>query len=199
MRRICVLAAWLAMVVAGGASAQGRESSDVQLRNDCRLAVQIVRTGHPAPHRDWAFGMIRQCGDSGPAALAARWRTAPPAEKEELTHLLSASGTFRTRQLFDAVASAARARSNDEVVRVYAIVLLHRYARPGTWLSIDDLLQPRRDRPARIYSSSHNANPDDPATLGDAKAEVQAILAAIIEAEPGTTVARVAAEVLRRI
>jgi hypothetical protein len=180
-------------------SAQARENTDVQLRNDCRLAAQVVRTGHPAPHREWAYGIIRQCGESGPPAVAARWLTAPPTEGEDLRALIGATAAFRTQDVFDAVATVARTPSTDERVRAHALALLHSYVHPGTWLSADDLFQPQNNRPPRIWTSSHGGNPDDPATLGDVTAEVREILCGIIEAEPQTNVARMAYDVLRRL
>lgn len=181
-------------------SAQPRENTDVQLRNDCRLAAQVVRTGHPAPHREWAYGIIRQCGESGPSAVAERWRTAPPTGREDLRALIGATAAFRTREVFDAVATVARTPSADERVRAYALALLYSYADPGGGLSVDDLLHPRDDgRRSAIWRSSHGGNPDDPATLSDVTAEVREILRGIIEAEPGTNAARMASEVLRRV
>jgi hypothetical protein len=199
MRSIYVVAA-CCTVVATEAAAQGRESSDVQLRNDCRLAAQIVRTGHPAPHRDWAFGMIRQCGESGPQALADRWRDAPPTNQDELSELASATRAFRTREVFDAVATVAGTPAADQLARVYAIALLQSYAHPGTSLSIEDLLHPPQNgRPPRIYASSHDQNPDDPGTLEDVEEEVEAILTRIVSTEAGSVIARIAAHVLRMV
>jgi hypothetical protein len=199
MRSIWVPMLCCAVFGAGPISAQPRESTDVRLRNDCRLAAQVVRTGHPSPHREWAYGVIRQCGESGPPAVAARWLTAPPNEREDLRELIGATAAFHTRNVFDAVATVARAPSANERVRAYALALLHSYAHPGRSLSAEDLLHPPNGRPPRIYSSSHDGNPDDPATLGDVTAEVREILRGIIEAEPGTDAARMACEVLRRV
>lgn len=200
MRSIYMLSALWAALAADCLVAQSREASDAQHRTDCRLAAQVVRTGHPAPHRDWAFGVIRECSESGPQALAARWRTAPPTQADELVLLVSATRAFHTREVFDAVAAVARTRSNDQLVRVYAMALLQSYARPGTSLSVDDLLQPPQNgRPPRIYAFSHDRNPDDPRTLGDVEGEVTAILTHIIETEAGTVIARAAAEVLRMV
>src|SRR4051812_27376125 len=72
--RILLLAALLAFVPTRGYS-QGRDVSDsVHQRNNCRLASQVIRTGHPATHLQWAYSQIPACGSEGGEALAARLR-----------------------------------------------------------------------------------------------------------------------------
>lgn len=48
----------------GRATAQATTDS-VRLRDDCRLAEQILRTGEPAPKHEWAIGIIGACPQAG--------------------------------------------------------------------------------------------------------------------------------------
>jgi hypothetical protein len=183
----------------GALTAQPREATDPHLRNDCRLAAQVVKTGHPGPHQDWAYSVISQCTESGPGALAETWRTAPPADREGLNLLLGASASFHTRTLFEAAAVVAHDAAASETTRVYAISLLFAYARPGESIDVQDLLQLREGQRARTYRGSHGDNPSDPHTLGDVETEVEEVLSRIAEAETGSVTGRAAAEALRQL
>src|SRR5690349_17810761 len=67
----------------------GGDPDDVHHRNDCRLALQIVETGHPAPHREWAYSLLPRCGASaGPAAVAALWNGRRSVGRDEWTLLV---------------------------------------------------------------------------------------------------------------
>lgn len=68
MKRVLLMV--LIAIVPTSAAAQPRESVDARHRADCRLAGQILTTGHPTTLRAWAFEMIDQCQDTGPAILA---------------------------------------------------------------------------------------------------------------------------------
>ena len=50
--------------------AMGQNADSVQLRNECRLAHQILTKGQPANQRDWALEFIRRCGSLGGEAIA---------------------------------------------------------------------------------------------------------------------------------
>lgn len=47
----------------------------VHLRNQCRLAAQVIATGHPAPQDGWALQTIRSCGMDGADAVASGLRS----------------------------------------------------------------------------------------------------------------------------
>ncbi|MDB4951310.1 MAG: hypothetical protein JWM27_3959 [Gemmatimonadetes bacterium] len=42
--------------------AQSEVSDSVRLRNACRQAVQVITSGHPAPHQQWAWELAPFCG-----------------------------------------------------------------------------------------------------------------------------------------
>ena len=51
-----------AILSATSLSAQrATEANDAQLRAHCRLAAQVLETGHPSTHYGWAISQIRRC------------------------------------------------------------------------------------------------------------------------------------------
>lgn len=109
---------------------QGREARDVHLRSDCRQAAQILATGHPAPHREWALDVIWECDQSGPPVLVEMWRTAGSSEAE-LGDLIRRSVNLRDARIYGAVVAVARDQGAPEIKRAAALSLLGRWARPG--------------------------------------------------------------------
>src|SRR5919198_688104 len=71
---ICILAVLPSAIAAQRPS----EVDDIHLRNNCRLAAQVLTTGYPAPHYGWARDIIRECDQSGGPAPAAVWGKPPP-------------------------------------------------------------------------------------------------------------------------
>lgn len=189
------LVALAAAVVSAPLSAQPGEREDPRLRNDCRLAAQLLQTGHPAPRRDWALDAIRRCDDSGPQVLAEVWRSAVPSDPEQLAELFNASRDFNDRRVVDAVADLARRTEAPETSRIYALTLLYSYAVPGLYIDTDDLLSGRRPS---IGSVSHDTRAHETrAVLGDLRPEMSTLLAEIAGAERDTKVGTAAATVLR--
>lgn len=192
------------LVAAAGSScaplaAQAVESGNAHLRNDCRLATQVLQTGRPAPRREWALEAIRRCDQSGPAALAEFWRREAPAEVAELDLLFNATRSFNDRRVVDAVAEVARRRTAPETTRVYAIALLFSYAVPGRYIKVADLLHPR-EQSARMSAVSHDERARGTrAVLGDLRPEVGALLRIVAHSEPGSRVGIASAIVLRRL
>jgi hypothetical protein len=178
-------------------SAQTRERDDVHLRNDCRLAAQVISTGHPAPRREWAYGIIRGCDESGPRTLAMAWRTSVPGDPASLGLLVAATRTFNDRSVVDAVSDVARNRDAPEAARVHAFTLLYSYAVPGLYVDAGDLLD-RPDAPPAIVAVSHDHHVHQTrASLGDLRPEVGRLLGEVVATEPATRVGCAAASVLR--
>jgi hypothetical protein len=98
-------------------------SDSVRHRNDCRLAEQVLDTGRPAPHRDWARQVIHTCDASvwGRAAggeikrLASSSDTALLGATWGLLHLL------RDSVAIDAALEVASSKSSDPTARLYAL------------------------------------------------------------------------------
>lgn len=178
---------------AQGAVAQGSERNNAHLRNDCRLAAQVIRTGHPAPRLGWAYSIIRLCDQSGPTVLAERWANA--ADTLELAELAGASAQFPTRAIFDATASVVRGPAGREA-SVYAMAVLVSFVSPQVGLNLQDLRHPRDGRPPRIVSAS-GGDPIGPGDLGDVCPEVLAVLREASSNSRDPDVRRVASEFVR--
>lgn len=115
-----------------------RESHDRHLRNDCRLAGQILQTGRPAPHYQWAMETIHRCPETGGEALASVWAR-PPADSAALNSLFLASYTLRDARITEAAIAAAANGGLSQLVRLSAIRVLVGHAVPRFLVSLEDL------------------------------------------------------------
>jgi len=120
--------------------AQGEE---VHARNDCRLASQILRTRHPAPHLAWAWSVIPSCADSAGPVLAEVWHS--PPEGEQLAQLWGVSHRVRDARLTEAVLLVLRDRAYSRAVRITAARVLATHAAPDLVVLERDLETLRGD------------------------------------------------------
>lgn len=120
MRRL-TLALAVGLVAAPQVTA-AQERDSVHLRNDCRLAIQAVRTGHPRPHLAWAYQQLRICGAEGAAALAERLSELRKSSDKALWHFVTypAVRDLRDRRLFEVSLSIAGDPAASETARAYA-------------------------------------------------------------------------------
>lgn len=122
----------------------------VQHRNNCRLAAQVVSTGHPHTKRDWARNYLVTCEAEVPPLVVDLWRSVP-ADTAEVRWLNAISRSVRDRRIYDRVREVALDPSRPDVVRVGAMVVLTKYADPDSDFSIAVLEPPaepvRRIRP----------------------------------------------------
>lgn len=97
----------------------------VKHRNECRLAEQIMTTGHPEPHRQWARGYIAFCGGEswGRAAAAAVLRSRMSPDRSSLQAEWARVHLLRDSTLFAAALNVA----GDVTASVPARVLAIRY------------------------------------------------------------------------
>jgi hypothetical protein len=197
-RTILQVAAGILVLAGTPLAAQPDERSDAQVRNDCRLAAQVIRTGDPAPHREWAFDIITRCSQSGPGIIAETWQR-PPADEVTLRMLIAATTRLRTRQVFESVGSAARNPQNSALVRTYALSMLYSFAWPGGSIHVQDLLHPRENRSARVYRASGDGSIANAPDLGDVKDEVRTVLAEIVATDREDSIVRAAQEVLSKV
>lgn len=135
-----LIVALTAAVAPGNPLAAQTEGQDVHVRNQCRLAAQVLETGHPAPHYGWALEAIDKCEQTGGPALAALWRGAP-LEGERLNQLFLASYSLRDSRVTAAAIEAATNGSLPQLVRLNAIRVLAGHAFPEYLLTISDLLR----------------------------------------------------------
>lgn len=121
---------------------QGQAHSDsIQRRNNCRLAIQVIETGHPAPHRQWAREYIIRCGAAGGQALADRLSASRRSSDPLLLDQLTASAArFVDGSLFETAAVIAQDESASTEARVFAFRVLIHALEPGRRLTYGNLI-----------------------------------------------------------
>jgi hypothetical protein len=133
----------LVTLLPGCAFAQARPDS-IHARNDCRLAVQVVETGHPAPHSDWAYEYVVNCGRAGGSALASAMRRArSSSDVAELEAMTRSLRTFRDGEVFVASLEIAGDKSASVPARVLAFRSAIASESPGRTLTYEQMT--RRD------------------------------------------------------
>lgn len=120
LRHLLLGATWAA-TVSGVAEAQANPDS-VKLRNDCRLAAQTIATGHPAPHIEWAFDRIPDCGSEGATALATAIRAhRAMTDTAALDRLTTPTRYIVDAGLFQAALDLLADASASEPARIFAV------------------------------------------------------------------------------
>ncbi len=136
-----------------------QERQDVHLRNDCRLARQILEEGHPHPHRDWALNMIGSCDESGGEVIPSLWQDAPQ-DLDELEQLVWSSARLRDQRIMDAVMAVANDRSRAVAVRLSALRVLAYYYSPRVYVTLDMLEAPESsEQPLPSLGSTFDFEP----------------------------------------
>jgi hypothetical protein len=166
-----VLAAMVMAVPVRPLEAQ-TERQDPHVRNDCRLAGQVVETGHPAPHYQWALEFVRHCEVTGPPVLVALW-SRPPSDADHLNQLFLSSYRLRDSRVTAAAVEAAGDPGLPRIVRLAAIRVLAGHAVPEFLLSNADLLRQDSDSARSMFPSVDHAtvrngeSPVDECTIRD--------------------------------
>ena len=182
MKRTTLFLASVALLLfgtAGSASAQGTDhAADMRQRNNCRLAAQVLNSGHPQDREAWARAYIINCVDEGPAYFSAQWTTAP-ADTVALRALIAGSTRVRDARVYARLRETAVDAARPDAVRVAAMIALARYVKRTIAIDLSELCVP--DGPLtriRYYGGSaveraqvHGAQP-----LGDVKTEVVSLL-----------------------
>ncbi|MEK7238942.1 MAG: hypothetical protein AAB224_00010 [Gemmatimonadota bacterium] len=178
------LAAGLLCLSAVAAAQFPKESEDVHARNDCRLAVQTLTKGHPAPKSDWALGIIFTCDQSGGAAVQLLWTT-PPTDSVALDELMWASASLLDLRVYLGARSAATNVGAPRAARIAALRVLAAFIEPAKIRFPPRLLLPSSD-PNIAVSSDHEplqlvgSQPLDAA----AKADIASVFATLIQSDP---------------
>lgn len=122
------------------ALAQPDSARVAQRRTDCRLAAQVLRTGHPAPKSDWALAVIPTCGADGAQALGEAFRAARAStDTIALDRLTRPALWLRDNSLFNAALEIGADRSATPQARVFAIRTLLWVMVPGGGVGYADL------------------------------------------------------------
>jgi len=123
--RIVLLALLTVGVVTARLEAQADPDS-LKLRNNCRLALQVVATGVPAPKREWAHAIAPLCSavDRQVALIAGVNRLRTSHNVRELEQVVESLVSFHDGKLFAAVLGLAGDNSASDEARIVAFVAL---------------------------------------------------------------------------
>lgn len=150
MRKLLLIPLLLAFPALG--SAQARPDS-VKLRNDCRLAEQVLTTGHPAPHREWASWTIRKCTGAGPVVAQAIVRLRASSDTALLKVVTAPAAVVRDRAIYEAGLSILSDASASIQARVYAVRMLAWLFYPDADLNYGDFVDIDGDGDRSCYGS----------------------------------------------
>jgi hypothetical protein len=112
---------------------------EIRRRNDCRLAEQVIRTGHPAPHLRRAYERARYCPNIGRAVAEAMNRSRTSNDTALLNAITSPMMNLRDGRVYETAMAVARDRSASVPARVFAIRALVWLLRPGVVIEYADL------------------------------------------------------------
>lgn len=140
---LCLGLLFLLASVAPSAGQKPENPHAVRHRNNCRLAVQALRTGHPHPKYTWARDYVAICPDEAPEVLPEMWRRTLRADTQDVAAATDASGRIKDRRIYGALRETVLDRSRPDVVRVGAMVALMRYIDRREGVTIFDLIPPR--------------------------------------------------------
>lgn len=174
-----LLAAALLLVASAPAAGQASdEHHEVRRRNNCRLAGQVLETGHPHPRYEWARRVIVNCEDEGPAYFSTRWAAAPD-DTTELRQMIAGSTRIRDARVYGRLREVAVDRSRPGAVRVAAMIALANYVDPAISIDLSELRPPDGEI-ARVRSrggvSLHAVQVPGAQPLGLVTPEVLALL-----------------------
>jgi hypothetical protein len=178
MRHLALGAALAVFAAVPVAAQQTDRPAEVHHRNECRLAGQVLATGHPEPKREWARRYVTSCREEAPAFFTAEWARVE-GDTAGLADLVFDSGRIRDERLYQALRSVASDRSRPELVRIGAMLVLARYVDPHNAVWFTDLHPPMgevRHIPLVLSSSTHGNQLDGARPLGSVGAPVLALL-----------------------
>lgn len=140
MRRYALVA--LLALTAWAAPAHGQAASDsVKLRNDCRLATQVLQTGHPATHLQWATAVIHYCGADAVATanVAALNRIRSSSDTAAVAQIWNQLQYVRDARIYRAMMEIAEDPDASDFARVKALIWLLRLRRPDQFATMAEV------------------------------------------------------------
>ena len=141
MSRIATTLAVTGLILAPSLAAAQGNSEYARQQARCRLAAQIVSTGHPAPHESWALPFIPTCGAVGADGLAAGFRALrTDTDTAALAALALRTLNFRDATLFEAELDIAGDRSASVPARVFAFRSLTSLLHPDRHITYADMV-----------------------------------------------------------
>lgn len=132
----------LALAALPGVLHAQTDPDSVKHRNDCRLAAQVLATGHPAPHYSWALDQAWNCPETA-AGLADRLRSSGTLRDTAALNALTAP-TLRLRdgRIYTAALGLVQDKSATPEARVFAARTLIYSMRPGGGIDYTALTGP---------------------------------------------------------
>jgi hypothetical protein len=160
-RNLCVtiagvLAALLLSAPSSSSVVAQANPDSVKLRNDCRMAAQVLTTGHPGPHIDDALTTIGLCGPEAEGALLETWENDAFSERE-FGILVTSTRAVANPRLVEAMFDVASNRGYSTVHRVAALLVLTTYADPYRVPWFDDLIGSRDELLKRRFGRVDHA------------------------------------------
>lgn len=140
-RTLLAFAGLLCLTASPAAGQSNEQAAEAHHRNDCRLAAQVLRTGHPAPKRAWAQEYISMCAEEGPAVLADQWRMVSD-DSVAVTALVIGSPRIRDARIYNALRSVVDDPNRPDRVRVGAMLVLAQYVDPHNGMGFQDVRPP---------------------------------------------------------
>lgn len=125
------LLALLGLLAASPAVAQNPAVDSIQHRNECRRAVQVLRTGSPGHRLGWATSYVTRCRDAGPD-LAALVLDPARTEARDMGVFVRLASMLVDADVFDAALTVAADERRTAAARVQAIRVMHEMLMPGT-------------------------------------------------------------------
>lgn len=119
------------MLVPASMGAQSAMPDSVHLRNDCRLAEQVIATGNPAPRKQWALKVVWGCSDAGPAIATAFAAARGSTDTAYLNALTAPMTQLRDGQVFRTALDVAQDRGASTEARIFGMRVLILTLRPG--------------------------------------------------------------------
>lgn len=175
------------------------ERQDPHLRNDCRLAAQVLGTGHPDPHYEWALDFIARCEETGGPVLAGVWRR-PSTDSADLNRLFLSSYRLRDSRITAAVIEAASDPALPQLMRLNAIRVMAGHAFPDFLLAISDLLRLESDSVRYLFprvdhvTVRNGGNPVGTSTVGTIVAALD-----VLKNDPDGQIAHAASRTHRQL
>jgi hypothetical protein len=154
-----VLAIIVSLVSFSQADAQTARPDSVKHRNDCRLAGQVLDSGHPANRLEWAAYYVRRCGPGMWAhhSVAAVKRYRNSRNSDALALVWENLGWLHDQDVFDAAGEIARDRTSSREARLWAILTLAKYVDPRSTYTLATLTAPPSapgDRPTCVEGTT---------------------------------------------
>lgn len=162
MNRHCLYFALLTPLVLSATPLGAQANPDsVRMRNDCRLAAQVLTLGQPAVRRDWALGLIDNCGAEGGQVLAALLRQYSDVNtwNDELDQIVNTTAFIVDAAIFEAAMDVAVDPAAGTVARVQSIRALASQVSPGYLVPYRAFAEPERGAYSGLTEINARAEP----------------------------------------